>query len=97
MIIDVTHVILGDVRPGGRAGGKIAQLSIREWLEENVGPYHGEDSREGPLDNWCVSVGSGWEFGTHATTDSPDSIMTVSWFVDIADEKLATMFTLRFV
>lgn len=96
MIIDVTHVLLGDVRPGGRAGGKVAQLSVRKWLEENVGPYHGEDSRDGPLDNWDVSVGSGWEFGTHATTDYPDSIMTVSWFVDIADEKLALMFTLRF-
>ena len=91
MIIDVTHVLLGDVRPGGRGGGKVAQLSIREWLEENVGPYYGtEKDAESDRD-----IGSGWEFGASCESDDKGNLK-IGWIVDVADEKLALMFTLRF-
>jgi len=91
VIIDVTHVMLGDPPTDRRPGGKVARLAIRTWLEENVGQYYGRESgitsdRE---------IGSGWEFGAFSEADDKGNLK-ISWFVDIADEQLATMFMLRF-
>ena len=91
MIIDVTHVILGDVRPGGRGGGKAARESIRKWLEENVGQFYCTETR------FCAdrAIGSGWEFGARIV-EQPSGYGK-SWFVDIDNEQLATMFVLRWL
>ena len=91
MIIDVTHVMLADPPTRTRPGGKIARSAIRNWLEDNVGPYYGEDNQ---VDK-SVSIGSGWEFGTYSISNRANDI-SINWQVDIADEQLALMFTLRF-
>ena len=91
MIIDVTHFMLGDPPTDRRPGGRVARQAIRNWLEDNVGPYYGEDNQ---VDK-SVSIGSGWEFGTYSTPNRANDI-SISWQVDIADEQLALMFTVRF-
>ena len=91
MIIDVTHVILGDVRPGGRGGGKAARESVRKWLEENVGQFYCTET----LQTSDRAIGSGWEFG--AKIVEQPSGLGITWFVDISNEQLAMMFVLRFV
>ena len=91
MIIDVTHVMLGDPPTRTRPGGRIVREAIRTWLEENVGQYYGEDNQ---VDK-SVSIGSGWEFGTYSIPNRANDI-SISWQVNIADERLALMFTLRF-
>ena len=91
MIIDVSHVMLGDPPTHRRPGGRIARQAIRNWLEDNVGEYYGEDNQ---VDK-SVSVGSGWEFGTYSIHNQAHDI-SISWQVDIADEQLALMFMLRF-
>lgn len=91
MIIDVTHVMLGDPPTHRRPGGKRARRAIRAWLEDNVGQYYGvEIDAESDRD-----IGSGWEFGASCKDDGNGNLK-IGWIVDIADEKLALMFTLRF-
>ena len=91
MIIDVTHIILGDVRAGGRVGGQAARAAIRAWLEENVGQYYGIETG---ITNER-QIGSGWEFGS-SCEDAGGGYLKIGWIVDIADPQLATMFMLRF-
>lgn len=91
MIIDVTEKIVGDARSGGRAGGKTVRHAIRIWLEENVGQYYGAEI-DAASDR---DIGSGWEFGSSCESDDVGNLK-IGWIVDIADEKLALMFMLRF-
>ena len=91
MIIDVTHVMLGDPPTHRRPGGRIARTAIRNWLEDNVGEYYGMDTVVGS----DRAIGSGWEFGTSCESDD-DGNLRIGWVVDIADEQLALMFMLRF-
>lgn len=92
MIIDVTHVMLGDPPTHRRPGGKIARLAIRTWLEENVGEYYGRETDSITSDR---EIGAGWEFGSSCEDDGK-GYLKIGWIVDIADEQLATMFMLRF-
>jgi hypothetical protein len=97
VIIDVTHVMLGDPPTHRRPGGRIARQAIRNWLEDNVGEYYSMDTVVG-LSNLVGSgraIGSGWEFGTSCESDN-DGNLKIGWVVDIADEQLALMFALRF-
>jgi hypothetical protein len=89
VIIDVTHVMLGDSPTHRRPGGRIARTAIRNWLEDNVGEYYGMDTVSDR------AIGSGWEFGTSCESDA-DGNLKIGWVVDIADEQLALMFMLRF-
>lgn len=92
MEIDITHVILKDPPTRTRPGGRIVRRAIQAWLEQNVGPYYGEDNTSLLR---SVSVGVGWKFGTQ-TIDKNDT-MSIKWIVDIADKRLAAMFMLRFL
>jgi len=91
VIIDVTHVMLGDPPTHRRPGGRIARQAIRNWLEDNVGEYYGME----PVIGSDRAIGSGWEFGTSCESDN-DGNLKIGWVVDIADEQLALMFALRF-
>lgn len=90
MIIDVTERLLPDNK--GQVKGRAAKTAaIRAWLEENVGQFYGIDSQ---LESH-TEIGAGWEF-TAEHHDNIDGRLDIKWYVDIADEQLATMFALKF-
>ena len=97
-IFNITNVILGSndpydpyYRPGsyGRAVGPIL-----EWLEENVG------ERYGPGDGNVSDIGAGWELFrlyNRSPTAPKDMDTEVTWHVDITDERLSTLFALKWI
>jgi hypothetical protein len=84
MIIDISEQVLS----GNRVNVKKQMIS---WLEENIGEYYGEVTEE----HRGAYVGSGWEWG--AKSEVVDDRYITTWFVDIADERAATMFILKFL
>ena len=84
MIIDITEQIF----TGNRVNVKKQMIS---WLEKNVGEYYGEVTGENP----SFHIGSGWKWG--ANSERVDDRYMTTWFVDIADETVATMFRLKFL
>lgn len=91
MIIDITDQVLSELhhREFAMFNPRMsAKKKIITWLEENVGPYHGEIEH-------TVYVGSGWKWGTRS--EIVNDIFHTTWFVEIDDEAAATMFILKFL
>jgi hypothetical protein len=87
MKIDVTHKILAG---SGRGSIYSVHRQITNWLEENVGEFYlSEEQPDGTL-----YKGAGWDFGSEHIWDKEDNV-SISWWVDITDEKLSTLFALR--
>jgi len=69
-----------------------AQDTLTAWLVEHVGEYYGCYSS----DDSTVYTGSGWELvAQRELSDGGHGIVSVGWYVDIDDDKLATAFALR--
>jgi hypothetical protein len=70
-------------------------MDIRAWLEENVGEC------DGPGDEHVINIGAGWElfrmYNGKPEMPDPDHDTSITWHVDITDEKLSTMFALKWI
>jgi hypothetical protein len=91
MIIDITKKLWLPLRHKEKQSIKSQMIS---WFEQNVGPVVDLD-----LDN-SIYTGDGWKWFKHVVYDTGSQGQTVtytSYFVDIADERVATMFRLKFL
>lgn len=72
-----------------------AMRDIRAWLEENVGECYG------PGDEHVINIGAGWElfrmYNGKPEMPNHDHDTSITWHVDITDEKLSTMFALKWI
>ena len=92
MIIDITKRVGFPLVWPHRESIKSQMLS---WFEQNVGSF----SKEPDLDN-SIYTGNGWKWFKHVIYDTGSQGQTVtytSYFVEIDDEVVATMFRLKFL
>ena len=90
MIIDITKQ-LWRRRHKEKQSIKSQMIS---WFEQNVGPLVDLD-----LDN-SEYTGDGWKWFKHVIYDTGsqgEHVTYTTYFVDIADERIATMFRLKFL
>jgi len=91
MIIDITKKLW---LPLHKEKQSIKSQMI-SWFEQNVGPLVNCD-----LDN-SIYTGDEWKWFKHVIYDTGSQGQTVitytTYFVDIADERIATMFRLKFL
>ena len=89
--IDVTDIILSP-----RLTPDSPKVAIIEWLNQNVGPsIANEDTSPEHFDDY---IGVGWRFGRTTTImEAANRIpyYATSWYVEIEDSILATLFILK--
>jgi len=91
MIIDITKRLWLPLRHKDKQSIKSQMIS---WFEQNVGPVVNCD-----LDN-SIYTGDEWKWFKHVIYDTGSQgqqVTYTSYFVDIADERVATMFRLKFL
>ena len=91
MIIDITKKVW---LPRHKEKESIKSQMI-SWFEQNIGPF----SKEPDLDN-SIYTGNGWKWFKHVIYDTGSHGKTISYttyFVEIDDERVATMFRLKFL
>lgn len=92
MIIDITEVIINRKR---------SMVTLREWLDVNVGPYLGPGQGSKRIDDsiparyTTLEIGEGWQIELKEIVDGYGK--TVFYQLDINDEQLATFFILKFL
>jgi hypothetical protein len=90
MIIDITKRVW---RRSHKEKQSIKSQMI-SWFEQNVGPLVDLD-----LDN-SIYTGDGWKWFKHVIYDTGsqgEHVTYTTYFVDILDERAATMFILKFL
>ena len=84
------------VMPGIRSGDQ-GLIELVDWLNDNIGEWDKcVYSRTGGI----VREGVGWVINTRKTKDNtPGGIgfNVISWYINIEDERLATLFALRWI
>ena len=91
MIIDITELILHR---------QYSITHIREWLDDNVGPYLGPGNymridKEIPAKISVLYIGEGWQIEAKEIVDGYGK--TLFYQLDIDNEKMATFFILKFL
>ena len=94
MIIDITDRVLADFDNTGRCRSQPStKQQMMSWLEQNVGLYDQESTANNP--NPREYCGIGWKWG--ACCQPNTELIQTKWHVNIDNEQLATMFSLRFL
>ena len=93
MIIDISEQVLARLQYRDLSKSPTVRIKKQmiDWLEENVGDYY----KEVIFGGGRAYTGSGWQWGTRS--ERVDDRFITTWFVEIDDDQLATMFILKFL